>query len=56
MYSRVLRIYNVLYNPESARLQRTRDGTHRESLYFDYVRSTCKINPSSATTKVARVT
>ena len=46
MYSCELRIYNVLCNPESARLQKIRDGTHGESLYFDYVQST---NPPAKT-------
>ena len=60
MYSCVLGINNVLYNPESARLQKTQDGTHQsgtngESLYFDYARSTYKINPNSATRKVAKI-
>ena len=56
MHSFVLRIYNVLCNSESAHLQKTRDDTHGESLYFDYVLSTRKINPNSATTKVTKIT
>ena len=46
-------IYFVLH-PESARLQKTRNGTQRESLHFAYSRSTWKISFNVAMIKVMK--